>query len=206
MRSQIGIEADCPSLTAAPKGVKNGQWAVEISQRSLFKVFKCFCMSRENLQTLLHHSSQFLIWTWDQKLIGKFRKRRRQACAVSELPVSAPRAFCGNQTQTSPVNLTMHRHCTPAQCDLEKSSCGRIFVFRTRVSVGGEPWDPSKPPHQADSSSNDCWLCYPVSLYQKLTETGWKQQRRFLLLKSCSLTCLSIIWVFQTKLFEIEMW
>ena len=105
-----------------------------------------------------------------QKQIGMFRKPTRLTCAVSELAVSARSLFVKTKHRLL-LSLTMHKHCTvhvywlpSQQCDLEKSrvvelwpkkSCGRIFVFQTRVLVG-EPL-PIETPHRADSSSNDCW-------------------------------------------------
>ena len=140
-----------------------------------------------------------------------FRKPRRLACAVSELPVSAPRAFCGNETQTSP-NLTMHRHHTPAQCDLEKSICGRTFVFRTRVSVG-EPQPHTKlTPLQMIADSPKLNL----RTFSK-THWGWLEAARKISFAQIPKSPvwwfssgLSIICISQTKrmlkLLEIEMW
>ena len=137
MKSQIGIEADCPLLTGGPR---------RIAART---------KSERGAKILLPHLSHLYFRE------SVLKTTSTVLCGILVAGICSL-AFCGNQTQTSPSTtvLTHEPYCLARPGWSRKgwfwqsvsrkeqlwNSCGRTLVFRTRVSVGETPSHPNPTP------------------------------------------------------------
>ena len=151
MKSQIGIEADCPLLTGGPRRIAG--WTK--SCWKFTKISRCLPKSGRGAKILLPHLSHLYFRE------SVLKTTSTVLCGILVAGICSL-AFCGNQTQSSPSTtvLTHEPYCLARPGWSRKgwfwqsvsrkeqlwNSCGRTLVFRTRVSVGEPPSHPNPTP------------------------------------------------------------